>query len=381
MLCSPIHRLFLKIFNNTISTICTLACVILIFTGIVSVIVPPILQQANNLTKIDYETVLAGLQEPMSNWETWLVDKGILDSPEEQKPQESIEEANKITNYSVVNLQSALQNNTDSLTNYPELALIINVNNLEPTIEEPEAETKEGILDEVKKKMLSFLNPSKIQNLISSILGFGTNFVVTCMSVLFVAFFFLKENGLFKKILSSFLPDTYETQAVKAVEDSKELLVRYFFGVFIQVLLITLLLALVLKVLSIESALLIAFFAALMNVIPYMGPILGAGFGMLVVLTTHIGGSFYQDILPDLIKILCVFMGMQMLDNFVIQPNIFSKSVKAHPLEIFIVILMGAKIGGILGMVVAIPVYTVLRVLAKVFLSEFKVVQALTKEV
>ena len=72
-------------------------------------------------------------------------------------------------------------------------------------------------------------------------------------------------------------------------------------------------------------------------------------------------------------------MVMQLLDNFILQPNIFSKSVNAHPLEIFIVVLMGAKIGGIIGMVVAIPIYTVLRVLAKVFLSEFKVVQSITK--
>ena len=62
-----------------------------------------------------------------------------------------------------------------------------------------------------------------------------------------------------------------------------------------------------------------------------------------------------------------------------LQPNIFSKSVKAHPLEIFIVVLMGAKIGGVTGMILAIPGYTVIRVLAKVFLSEFKVVQRITK--
>ena len=69
---------------------------------------------------------------------------------------------------------------------------------------------------------------------------------------------------------------------------------------------------------------------------------------------------------------------MQLLDNFILQPQIFSASVKAHPLEIFICVLVGAKIGGILGMVLAIPVYTVLRVIAKVFLSEFKIVQKIT---
>ena len=71
----------------------------------------------------------------------------------------------------------------------------------------------------------------------------------------------------------------------------------------------------------------------------------------------------------------------QMLDNFLLQPNIFSKSVKAHPLEIFIVVLMGAKIGGVAGMVLAIPAYTVLRVLLKVFFSEFEVVKRLTSSI
>ena len=67
-----------------------------------------------------------------------------------------------------------------------------------------------------------------------------------------------------------------------------------------------------------------------------------------------------------------------MLDNFILQPFIFSNSVRAHPLEIFIVILMGATVNGVLGMVLAIPTYTVLRVLASVFFSEFKIVKSIT---
>jgi len=72
---------------------------------------------------------------------------------------------------------------------------------------------------------------------------------------------------------------------------------------------------------------------------------------------------------------------MQLLDNFVLQPTIYGKSVKAHPLEIFIVVLIGAKLGGILGMVLAIPMYTILRVLGKVFFSEFKIVQRITSTI
>jgi len=88
--------------------------------------------------------------------------------------------------------------------------------------------------------------------------------------------------------------------------------------------------------------------------------------------------GFYDVMLPKIIKTVIVFAVLQLLDNFLVQPNIFSRSVKAHPLEIFLGVLMGAKIGGVAGMVLAIPAYTVLRVLAKVFLSEFEVVKRLT---
>jgi predicted PurR-regulated permease PerM len=116
-----------------------------------------------------------------------------------------------------------------------------------------------------------------------------------------------------------------------------------------------------------------------MNVVPYLGPILGASFAVIIVVSANLDVSFYEVLLPKILKILGVFAVMQLIDNFLVQPNIFSKSVKAHPLEIFIVVLMGAKIGGVTGMILAIPAYTVIRVLAKVFLSEFKVVQRITK--
>jgi predicted PurR-regulated permease PerM len=53
---------------------------------------------------------------------------------------------------------------------------------------------------------------------------------------------------------------------------------------------------------------------------------------------------------------------VQITDNIVLQPLIFSKSVKAHPLEIFVIIFAGASLAGVLGMIAAIPVYTIIRV-------------------
>ena len=68
-------------------------------------------------------------------------------------------------------------------------------------------------------------------------------------------------------------------------------------------------------------------------------------------------------------------------DDFVLQPTLYSERVKAHPLEIFIVILIAGSLAGIVGMLLAIPSYTVLRVFAKEFFSQFRLVQKLTEKI
>jgi predicted PurR-regulated permease PerM len=200
------------------------------------------------------------------------------------------------------------------------------------------------------------------------------------MSILFIAFFFLKEQGLFLDALQAIVPSKYEKEVIHALDDSSRLLRRYFVGVSIQVTTITIFVSLVLTVFGMKNALLIAFFAALINVIPYLGPVIGATFGVLITISSNLDLPFYEEMLPLIFIVIITFAAMQFLDNFVLQPFIFSNSVSAHPLEIFIVILVGAKLSGIVGMVLAIPVYTVIRVIAKSFLSEFRLVQKLTKK-
>ncbi|MBP7644990.1 MAG: AI-2E family transporter, partial [Saprospiraceae bacterium] len=210
--------------------------------------------------------------------------------------------------------------------------------------------------------------------------AFG-NMVVGIMSVMFIAFFFLKEQGLFYEMIKTAVPVEYEERTTHAIDESSKLLIRYFIGIFIQITIVTIVSTILLSALGIQNALLIAFFAAIMNVIPYMGPIIGASFGAIITISSNLNVSFYNELFPQLIKVFIVFGIVQLIDNFILQPNIFSKSVKAHPLEIFLIVLIGAKLGGILGMVLAIPLYTVMRVIGKVFLSEFKVIQRLTKNI
>jgi predicted PurR-regulated permease PerM len=202
--------------------------------------------------------------------------------------------------------------------------------------------------------------------------------LIGAFSILFITFFFLKEQGLFTSFLVALVPNAYEQQVRNTVDDVSRMLTRYFGGIVIQISIITLYVTIFLTVLGVKNALLIGFFAGIINVIPYLGPLIGASFGVFITISSNLDLGFYNEMLPLLGKVVLVFATVQMLDNFVLQPFIFSNSVLAHPLEIFIIILMGAQLGGIGGMVLAIPAYTVLRVLARVFLSEFKIVKRIT---
>ena len=164
------------------------------------------------------------------------------------------------------------------------------------------------------------------------------------------------------------------------MEDITEMLSRYFTGILIQISLITIFVSIGLSILGVKNALLIAIFAALINVIPYLGPLIGAAFGVLITISSNLDLSFYSEMLPLIGKVVFVFGCMQMLDNFLLQPFIFSNSVKAHPLEIFLIILVGAQLAGIPGMILAIPTYTVVRVIAKIFLSKYRLVKKITEK-
>jgi predicted PurR-regulated permease PerM len=136
-----------------------------------------------------------------------------------------------------------------------------------------------------------------------------------------------------------------------------------------------------LLLLGVENALLIGFFGGMMNIIPYLGPVIGTLIGISLGATTILAAGTYPELLPEMAKITGVFIGANLIDNNVLIPLIYSSSVKAHPLEIFFVIIMGGSIAGIPGMLLAIPFYTVLRVIAKEFFNQFRVVQKLTEKI
>lgn len=256
------------------------------------------------------------------------------------------------------------------------------INKIEKTLKKLNVSEDFNIKTYVTNKLYSLVEVSQIQNLFGSIASTISDILIAIFAISFITFFFLKDSGLFQKIILILLPDKYEDAAKKALNSIQNLLVRYFIGIMIEVTLVMLLNIMghhLLVGIDFSQAVIIGLFAGLMNVIPYIGPIIGTLFGLSVGLAVNIDSDFYSHVLPILGYMTMVFMTIQLIDNIVFQPLIYGNSVHAHPLEIFLVIMVAGSIAGILGMVLAIPSYTVLRVISKEFFNKYKLVSKITQ--
>ncbi len=232
---------------------------------------------------------------------------------------------------------------------------------------------------EVEKSVLSGLNIGFIPNLLNSFVSVLSSMSVGLFSVLFISFFFLKDSTLFQNALLTLFPEHREAKLLSSMEKIKSLLSRYFVGILLQILVLFTIYTVVLLLVGIQDALVIAFLCALFNIIPFIGPIIGAVLMVLLTMTSNLGADFSTVILPDVGWVLLGFAIGQLVDNLFSQPVIFSNSVRSHPLEIFLVIIMAGLLFGVVGMIVAVPGYTALKVILKEFLAENRIVKRLTQ--
>tara|TARA_R100000935_G_scaffold8302_1_gene17311 strand:- start:27999 stop:29093 length:1095 start_codon:yes stop_codon:yes gene_type:complete len=205
------------------------------------------------------------------------------------------------------------------------------------------------------------------------------DFFIGLFAVLFIAFFLLKDQNLIPNAVTVFAKEGREKRFLLVLNKIKELLSRYFIGLAFQILILALFYTLLLLIFDIRNALAIAIICAFLNIVPYLGPLIGWVLLLLVVVSNNLGADFSSELLPTLGYVTLGYGIAQIFDNIISQPVIFGKSVRSHPLEIFIVILIGGYLFGIPGMILAVPVYTSVKVISKEFLSEYKIVKRLTK--
>jgi predicted PurR-regulated permease PerM len=227
----------------------------------------------------------------------------------------------------------------------------------------------------------SKINFNFIPDLLNSIVGAISSFGIGLASVLFITFFFLKDRIQFIVAAKKLMPDSHEEQILNSLEKINHLLSRYFIGLLLQLSIVFILYLIVLSVFSISNALIIALVCAILNIIPYIGPLIASILAAVLCMISNLGSDFQSVILPNTFYVLIAFWIVQVIDNNVSQPIIFSKSVSSHPLEIFLVILIAGYLTGIVGMIVAVPLYTILKVIGKEFFPNNIAIQLLTKNI
>ncbi len=322
----PLVRLFDSIqferfkMPHTLSTVLTLLVMILILSSLALAFVPIINRQAQVIGSIDFQYLGQQLEQPLLDMEHRLVEWNVL---EDHQTLESM----------------------------------------------------------IAVELESLVNMTSIKNILGNVVGLAGSIFIGVFSVIFMTFFFLRDDRLFYGGIMLFVPVKYEEKASIILSDTRRLLSRYFVGLSIELLTMMTLITLGLTFFNVQSALLIGFIGGLMNVIPYLGPIIGASMGVLIGATSNLSMESYDDIIPISTIIVGTFVVANLIDNMVLQPLIYSTSVKAHPIEIFLIILMAGSLAGIPGMILAIPSYTVIRIVAKQFFNQSKLVQKITENI
>lgn len=307
---------------DALSSLITIFILYAVIIGIVKIFTPLVIEQTNTIAHMDTEKVAAGIQQQMEN-----IDSLIIRFQDPDMPQQSVQQ--------IIN---------DNLQNW--------------------------------------INVTSVTHIFNNLLGGLGNIIVALFSITFITFFFLKDDKLFYNIVMILTPIRYEQKAKVIMHTSKKYLTRYFVGLIVQSLVVFILIAAGLLILGFGSkSWLIALFAGLVNIIPYIGPIIGMLFGMLIGVTTQLSADPSFDITPLLINLFILFQGVQLIDNFISQPIIYSNSIKAHPLEVFFIVLVFGSLAGVPGMIAAMPVYAFFRIIAREFFSEFKLVRKMTEHI
>ena len=219
-----------------------------------------------------------------------------------------------------------------------------------------------------------------LNTVFASIVNVVLSSVIAIFSITFITFFFLRDEGLFYAMITAMFPERYHENITRALDSVTLLLARYFTGILSESLLLMVAVSLTMMAFGMKAAdaAFIGLVMGVMNVVPYAGPLIGGVVSVFVGIVTPIGGMTVGHTAVVIIGSLLILKG---LDDFVLQPTLYSSRVKAHPLEIFLVILIAGSLAGILGMLLAIPSYTVLRVFAKEFFSQFSLVRKLTEKI
>ncbi len=254
---------------------------------------------------------------------------------------------------SSIELDQLIQHYRDSFQKINEFLIQYNIVNPE-----------QSFISWLQQQLGELVDVARFTNIFASLVSTTGSVVMGTFITLFLTFYFLLDDSLVKRFMLLMTPENFYHDMESVLHHSKELLVRYFYGILMEVGIMMTIESTALLILDVPNAILIGFLGGLLNIIPYLGPLLGATIGMLLAGLSELAYGSYGDVFSSVMSVAVVFLGANLIDNIILQPQIYSKSVKAHPVEIFLVIIIGGRLAGVVGMIFAIPVFTVIKVVA-----------------
>jgi predicted PurR-regulated permease PerM len=233
----------------------------------------------------------------------------------------------------------------------------------------------------ISKQFLNMMNVTDFENLLLSLVNITGRLAIAIIAICLSTFFFLKDNRLLYRLIIKLTPSNLQEKMGNVLSSVKRLVVKYFWGIILDATIVILLITTGMYLLGVKNALMIGLIAGILNVIPYIGPLLSLAIGTFIGVTNELYHDPASVDLIFMIKIIGLYLIVNNLDGFILQPLIFGKIVKAHPLEIFFVVLIAAQIAGIFGMIIAIPAYSLLRIVAHQFLSGWGLIDRWTDDI
>lgn len=199
------------------------------------------------------------------------------------------------------------------------------------------------------------LDVGELPSALSNIIGIFTNIFSAVLIIPFATFFFLKDGSKIRRDILKLVPNKYFETVLSLIDKIETRLGIYFRSVLLQSVLVAFFSWLALTLAGLNNALSVGIVVGLANTIPYFGPVIGY---ILSIIVSIIEVGDFTLVLPCVLAILFV----QILDNVVFQPFIFSRSADMHPVAILFIIMIGAETAGILGMLIAIPIATIIKI-------------------
>ncbi|MDR0139961.1 AI-2E family transporter [Metabacillus idriensis] len=212
----------------------------------------------------------------------------------------------------------------------------------------------EETIDKIEKSLGSLTTslPESITSSVTKVLGVVTNITLTIITVPFILFYMLKDGHKFPITAVKILPAAYRREGIKIFEDLYQTLAAYIQGQLLVSLFVGTGCFIGYTLIGLDYALILGIVVAIANIIPYLGPFIGAAPAVVIALLDSPTKALLAAVVVTVV---------QQIDGNVLSPLIIGKRLNTHPLTIILLLIGAGSFGGILGMILAVPTYAVLK--------------------